>query len=204
MCVILEKLGIDNWQIKIENGETPTDLLKESVRFTHKDTVFLEEMKHSTKFLSHLNKTKQAITEEKEFIQKSFTAFNNSAGYRIRLKFDKSVRDRQVMSRIEKMLRLETGAVLLENSTISYNSSFATFEITSDIMTEFINGEQVFIFYLEKPKIEIDGKYVDLSKMNKKYDGKVKIEEIKGYIKADKTEIKIENKEILLVIFENE
>lgn len=203
LCVILEKLSIDDWQIKIENRETLTDLLKESVRFTHKDTLFLEEIKRSTKFLSHLNKAKQVIAKEKGFIQKFFTAFNNSTGYKIVLKFDKSVSNRQVMFMVENMLRSETGAVLLKNSTISYNSSFATFEITSDILADTKNGEQIFIFYLEKPKIKINEKFIDLKTMNKKYQGKIKIEEIKGYIKADKTEIDIKDNEIHLVMFEN-
>ena len=118
-------------------------------------------------------------------------------------KLDKSVSNKQVMSIIENMLRSETGAVLLKNSTISYNSNFATFEVTSDILADTKNGEQIFIFYLEKPKININEKYVDLETMNRKYQGEIKIEETKGYIKADKTEIKIEDKEIRLVIFEN-
>ena len=203
LCVILEKLSIDDWQIKVENRETLTELLKESIRFTHKDALFLEEMKRSTEFLAHFNKAKQAIAEEKELIQKLFADFHNSTVYKIVLKFDKSVRNKQVMSMIENMLRSETGTVLLKNSTISHNSSYATFEITGDILAENKNGEQIFIFYLEKPIMFINEKDVDLESMNKKYQGKIRIEETKGYIKADKTEYDIKDNEIQLVIFEN-
>ena len=78
LCVILDKLCINYWKSRIENGETLTDLLREIIKFTNKDTSLLKEVKSSAEFLSHLNKAKQAIATEKEIIQKTFKAFNDS------------------------------------------------------------------------------------------------------------------------------
>ena len=200
LCFILDKLSIDDWKERIEDGEILSQIIIELIDFNGLDTAIIDQIEKSFEYKDiHATYTK-IIQEEQQRDNALIADFNIRKDYKVTLCFNEDVTDKQVMGSIEKILRIDQDKVLFVDSRITFKSDFAEFEMNGNIMLETIDGNQHYKFYWSSPTLLLIGEGDYTANSNFEFSGGINFSDVNGYIKSDHCEIIRKEKSIKIVI----
>ncbi len=199
-CFLLDKLSINDWKERMENEGILAQIISNVIDFKDIDYSWIDQIEKSPEYKEINAYYEKIIQEEQEQNNAIIAEFNNREDYRISLCFDPDITDNQVMGSIEKILRIDQSRVLFVDSRITFKSGFAEFEITGNIMSKIIDGNQHYIFYWSSPKLllTVKGDYTENS--NFEYTGGIHFTDADDFIKSENCEIIKEDKSIKIIL----